>query len=279
MRYQETLYSEWGQNFEQGKTLFEAATDHQQLVIFENPRFGRVMALDGVIQTTEADEFVYHEMMVHVPMNTHPCPKRVLIIGGGDGGILREVLKHPSVESVTQVEIDRAVVDMCIEYFPKHSDGAFDDSRLNLVIDDGAAFIANNQEQFDVIITDSTDPIGPGEVLFESAFYRGCANALTDNGILVTQNGVPYMQGDEVTNTYRRWKSYFRTRSFYLTPVPTYAGGAMAMGFASKSLITKPSVDDLSARSNVLVDLKYYTPEVHHGAFGLPRFVQDLMVD
>jgi spermidine synthase len=279
MRYQETLYSEWGQNFEQGKTLFEAATDHQQLIIFENRRFGRVMALDGVIQTTEADEFVYHEMMVHVPMNTHPCPKRVLIIGGGDGGILREVLKHTSIESVTQVEIDRAVVDMCVEHFPKHSEGAFDDPRLNLVIDDGAAFIANNQEQFDVIITDSTDPIGPGEVLFESAFYQGCANALTDNGILVTQNGVPYMQGDEVTNTYRRWKSYFQTRSFYLTPVPTYAGGAMAMGFASKALIATPSFDDLSARSNALMGLKYYTPEVHLGAFGLPRFVQDLMVD
>jgi len=279
MRFQETLYSEWGQNFEQGQTLFEAATDHQELVIFENPRFGRVMALDGVIQTTEADEFVYHEMMVHVPMNTHPCPKNVLIIGGGDGGILREVLKHPSVESVTQVEIDRAVVDMCIEYFPKHSNGAFDDPRLNLVIDDGAAFIANNSEQFDVIITDSTDPIGPGEVLFESSFYAGCANALTDNGILVTQNGVPYMQGDEVTNTYRRWKSYFQTRSFYLTPVPTYAGGAMAMGFASKARIEIPSINELTARSNALSLLKYYTPQVHHGAFGLPRFVQDLMID
>jgi spermidine synthase len=279
MRFQETLYSEWGQNFEQGQTLFEAATDHQELVIFENPRFGRVMALDGVIQTTEADEFVYHEMMVHVPMNTHPCPKNVLIIGGGDGGILREVLKHPSVESVTQVEIDRAVVDMCIEYFPKHSNGAFDDPRLNLVIDDGAAFIANNSEQFDVIITDSTDPIGPGEVLFESSFYAGCANALTDNGILVTQNGVPYMQGDEVTNTYRRWKSYFQTRSFYLTPVPTYAGGAMAMGFASKARIEMPSINELTARSNALSLLKYYTPQVHHGAFGLPRFVEDLMID
>ena len=142
MRYQETLYPEWGQNFEQGQTLFEAATDHQHLVIFENPRFGRVMALDGVVQTTEADEFVYHEMMVHVPMNTHANPRKVLIIGGGDGGILREVLKHPTVESVTQVEIDRAVMDMCIEYFPKHSDGAFSDPRLHVVIDDGAHFIA-----------------------------------------------------------------------------------------------------------------------------------------
>ena len=279
MRYQETLYPEWGQSFERGQTLFEATTDHQHLVIFQNPRFGRVMALDGVIQTTEADEFVYHEMMVHVPMNTHACPKRVLIIGGGDGGILREVLKHPSVESVTQVEIDRAVIDMCIEYFPKHSDGAFSDERLSLVIADGAAFIANNREQFDVILTDSTDPIGPGEVLFESAFYQGCAGALTDDGILVTQNGVPYMQGDEVTNTYRRWRSCFQTRSFYLTPVPTYVGGAMAMGFASKSSIDTPSVNDLARRTQLLPSLRYYTPEAHHGAFGLPLFMRDLMVD
>ena len=167
MRFQETLYSEWGQNFEQSQILFEAETGHQHLIIFDNPRLGRVMALDGVIQTTEADEFVYHEMMVHVPMNTHLNAKHILIIGGGDGGILREVLKHKSVESVTQVEIDRAVIDMCIEYFPNHSKGAFDDPRLNLVISDGAAFIANNEQIFDVIITDSTDPIGPGEVLFE----------------------------------------------------------------------------------------------------------------
>ena len=279
MRYQETLYSEWGQNFQQGEILFEANTGHQHLVIFENSRFGRVMALDGVIQTTEADEFVYHEMMVHVPMNSHPSPKRVLIIGGGDGGILREVLKHPTVESVTQVEIDRAVVAMCIEYFPKHSSGAFDDPRLKLVIADGAQFITENTEQFDVIITDSTDPIGPGEVLFESAFYQGCASALTADGILITQNGVPYMQGDEVTNTFRRWKPYFETRSFYLTPVPTYAGGAMAMGFASKSVITMPTLEQLSARTQALSRLNYYTPEVHQGAFGLPQFVKSLMVD
>ena len=212
-------------------------------------------------------------------MNTHALPKRVLIIGGGDGGILREVLKHSTVESVTQVEIDRAVVDMCVEFFPNHSQGAFDDPRLNLVIDDGAAFIASNTATYDVIITDSTDPIGPGEVLFESTFYQGCANALTADGILVTQNGVPYMQGDEVTNTYRRWRSYFATRSFYLTPVPTYAGGAMAMGFASKSNIKSPDHATLLRRTKQLNTLKYYTPDVHLGAFGLPKYVQDLMID
>ena len=279
MRFQETLYSEWGQNFEQDQILFEAETGHQHLIIFDNPRLGRVMALDGVIQTTEADEFVYHEMMVHVPMNTHLNAKHILIIGGGDGGILREVLKHKSVESVTQVEIDRAVIDMCIEYFPNHSKGAFNDPRLNLVISDGAAFIANNEKSFDVIITDSTDPIGPGEVLFESGFYQGCADALAEYGILVTQNGVPFMQGDEVTSTYRRWRPFFRTRSFYLTPVPTYVGGAMAMGFASKSEITQPSRTQLERRAKEICEIRYYSPEVHLGAFGLPTFVQNLMVD
>jgi spermidine synthase len=278
-RYHETLYSEWGQHFERGKTLFEAETDHQHLIIFDNPRFGHVMALDGVIQTTEADEFVYHEMMVHVPMNTLASPRRVLIIGGGDGGILREVLKHPSVESVTQVEIDRAVIDMCVEFFPNHSQGAFNDPRLNLVIDDGATFIASNTETYDVIITDSTDPIGPGEVLFEASFYQGCANALNTYGILVVQNGVPYMQGEEVTKTYRLWKTYFATRLFYLTPVPTYAGGAMAMGFASKGQIKTPSHETLLHRTAHLKQLNYYTPQVHLGAFGLPKYVLDLMID
>ena len=279
MRFQETLYIEWGQNFQKGKVLFEAQTDHQSLIIFENSRFGHVMALDGIIQTTEADEFIYHEMMVHVPMTSHVNPSRVLIIGGGDGGILREVFKHPSVEHVTQVEIDPAVIDMCVKYFPNHSQGAFNDPRLNLVIDDGASFVRKNTQDFDIIITDSTDPIGPGEVLFKSNFYQDCAKALKDDGILVTQNGVPYMQGDEVTNTYQRWKPHFLTRKFYLTPVPTYAGGSMAMGFASKNQLGTPTLAQLKTQFRPLINLKYYTPEVHLGSFGLPKYVADLLVD
>jgi len=279
MRFQETLYPEWGQNFANDRILFEIETDHQHLVIFENTRFGRVMALDGVIQTTESDEYIYHEMMVHVPLLSHAEPKRVLIIGGGDGGILREVLKHPSVSHVTQVEIDRAVVDLCRDYFPKHSAGAFDDPRLDLVIADGATFMEQCEETFDCIITDSTDPIGPGEVLFESRFYQHCAKCLTETGVLVTQNGVPFMQGDEVTNTYRRWRDLFVTRRFYLTTVPTYAGGPMAMGYAQKQQTAIPSTDVLDQRSQSLGPLRYYTPEVHHGAFGLPQYVQGLMTD
>ncbi len=279
MRFQETLYTDWGQNFQKDKVLFETQTGHQHLIIFENPRFGNVMALDGIIQTTEADEFIYHEMMVHVPMNSHASPSRILIIGGGDGGILREVFKHPSIEHVTQVEIDSAVIDMCIKYFPDHSKGAFDDPRLNLVIDDGASFVKNNQQEFDVIITDSTDPVGPGEALFKSSFYKDCTAGLENDGILVTQNGVPYMQGDEITNTYRRWKPHFQTRKFYVTPIPTYAGGGMAMGFASKNKIETPSLPQLKYRSKPLEKLRYYTPEVHLGSFGLPKYLKDLMVD
>ena len=216
-RFIETLYKTYGQSFIVDEILFESKTDHQHLIIFNNEQFGRVMALDGVIQTTEKDEFIYHEMLTHVPLFAHGNAKRVLIIGGGDGGILREVLRHPEVEHVTMVEIDQAVVDMCKKYFPKHSDGAFDDPRVDLVIDDGVDFIVNNaldqsSEPYDVIISDSTDPEGPGEVLFSSRFYQGCKNSLSDGGILATQNGVSFMQIDEVKTTFNRFEGLFNDR-------------------------------------------------------------------
>ncbi|MCS9087187.1 polyamine aminopropyltransferase, partial [Pseudomonas aeruginosa] len=192
--YQETLYQGYGQRFSIDNMLHEVRTEHQHLVIFENARMGRVMALDGVIQTTEADEFIYHEMLTHVPILAHGAARRVLIIGGGDGGMLREVAKHKSVERITMVEIDGTVVDMCKAFLPNHSQGAFDDPRLNLVIDDGMRFVATTEERFDVIISDSTDPIGPGEVLFSENFYQACRRCLNEGGILVTQNGTPFMQ-------------------------------------------------------------------------------------
>lgn len=178
--YQETLYQGYGQRFSIDNMLHEVRTEHQHLVIFENARMGRVMALDGVIQTTEADEFIYHEMLTHVPILAHGAARRVLIIGGGDGGMLREVAKHKSVERITMVEIDGTVVDMCKAFLPNHSQGAFDDPRLNLVIDDGMRFVATTEERFDVIISDSTDPIGPGEVLFSENFYQACRRCLNE---------------------------------------------------------------------------------------------------
>lgn len=273
--YQETLYDGYGQRFSVDRMLHEVRTEHQHLVIFENARMGRVMALDGVIQTTEADEFIYHEMLTHVPILAHGAAKRVLIIGGGDGGMLREVSKHASVEHITMVEIDGTVVDMCKEFLPNHSQGAFDDARLNLVIDDGMRFVATTTEKFDVIISDSTDPIGPGEVLFSENFYQACHRCLNDGGVLVTQNGTPFMQLDTVRNTAGRMNGLFADWHFYQAAVPTYIGGSMTFAWGS----TNPALRHVDAATLARrfaasgIQTRYYNPAIHQGAFALPQYV------
>ncbi|MEE4621586.1 polyamine aminopropyltransferase [Pseudomonas alliivorans] len=273
--YQETLYEGYGQRFRIEKMLHEVRTDHQHLVIFQNPRMGRVMALDGVIQTTEADEFIYHEMLTHVPILAHGAAKRVLIIGGGDGGMLREVTKHSTVEHITMVEIDGTVVDMCKEFLPTHSNGAFEDSRLNLVIDDGMRFVATTEEKFDVIISDSTDPIGPGEVLFSENFYQACHRCLNEGGILVTQNGTPFMQLSGVQTTAGRMNGLFADWHFYQAAIPTYIGGAMTFAWgATDKAYRKLPLETLRQRfAGSGVVTRYYNPDVHIGAFALPQYV------
>lgn len=273
--YQETLYEGYGQRFRMDKLLHEVHTEHQHLVIFENPRMGRVMALDGVIQTTEADEFIYHEMLTHVPILAHGAARKVLIIGGGDGGMLREVSKHRSVEQITMVEIDGTVVDMCKQFLPEHSKGAYDDPRLNLVIDDGMRFVATTEEKFDVIISDSTDPIGPGEVLFSENFYQACRRCLNDGGVLVTQNGTPFMQLDGVQNTAGRMNGLFADWHFYMAAVPTYIGGAMTFAWgATNAALRNVPLDTLRQRfAGSGIVTRYYNPEVHLGAFALPQYV------
>lgn len=273
--YQETLYDGYGQRFSVDRMLHEVRTEHQHLVIFENARMGRVMALDGVIQTTEADEFIYHEMLTHVPILAHGAAKRVLIIGGGDGGMLREVSKHASVEHITMVEIDGTVVDMCKEFLPNHSQGAFDDPRLNLVIDDGMRFVATTTEKFDVIISDSTDPIGPGEVLFSENFYQACHRCLNEGGVLVTQNGTPFMQLDTVRNTAGRMNGLFVDWHFYQAAVPTYIGGSMTFAWgATNPALRHVDVATLAQRFAASgIQTRYYNPAIHQGAFALPQYV------
>ena len=273
--YQETLYDGYGQRFSVDRMLHEVRTEHQHLVIFENARMGRVMALDGVIQTTEADEFIYHEMLTHVPILAHGNARRVLIIGGGDGGMLREVSKHASVEHITMVEIDGTVVDMCKEFLPNHSQGAFDDARLNLVIDDGMRFVATATEKFDVIISDSTDPIGPGEVLFSENFYQACHRCLNDGGVLVTQNGTPFMQLDTVRNTAGRMNGLFADWHFYQAAVPTYIGGSMTFAWGSTNpALRHVDVTTLAQRFAASgIQTRYYNPAIHQGAFALPQYV------
>ncbi|MBP0049021.1 polyamine aminopropyltransferase [Marinobacterium sp. AK62] len=273
--YLERLYDGYGQSFTLDEVLFEHRTEHQELIIFRNRDFGTVMALDGIIQTTERDEFVYHEMMTHVPILAHGSARRVLIIGGGDGGILREVLRHSSVEHVTQVEIDQAVIDMCKQYLPNHSAGAFDDPRANIVIADGVDFVSECQDTFDVVISDCTDPIGPGEVLFSSRFYEGVKRCLNPGGVFVAQNGVPFMQQDEVVTTRRRLSPYFADQSFYNAAVPTYVGGVMTFAWASDNAeLRQLDADTLKARFAASgITTRYYTPALHAASFALPQYV------
>lgn len=277
--FNETLHDGYGQRLTMDKVLFRERTEHQDLVIFENAVFGRVMALDGIVQTTEGDEFVYHEMLTHVPILAHGRARRVLIIGGGDGGMAREALRHESVEQVTMVEIDRGVVDMCVRHLPSISNGAFDNPRLDLQIADGAKFVEETDGRWDVIIVDSTDPIGPGEVLFRESFYKACKRCLTDGGILVTQNGVPFVQGSEVTNSFERLSPHFADVWFYTAAVPTYQGGFMAFGWASdNAALRQQPVSEIAARFAASgLECRYYTPEAHVGAFGLPAFIRKLM--
>ncbi|SIO11237.1 spermidine synthase [Sulfurivirga caldicuralii] len=279
MLFSETLHRGWWQTFEVERILFEVRTEHQHLVIFKNPFWGTVMALDGVIQTTERDEFIYHEMMTHVPILAHGEAKKVLIIGGGDGGILREVARHKRIEAITMVEIDGKVVEMCKQYLPNHSAGAFDDPRLNLVIDDGIRFVQSTRETFDVIISDSTDPMGPGEVLFTSPFYKGIKRCLNPGGIFVAQNGVAFMQADEVETTYKRLSPLFADAAFYHSAVPTYVGGSMTFAWASDDPTKRQQpVEVIRERYEASgIDTRYYTPELHVGSFALPKYVQDLM--
>ncbi len=275
--FEETLYDSYWQGFESGELFFEHATDHQQLKIFHNPRFGRMMVLDGVVQTTEADEFIYHEMLTHVPLLAHGSVRRVLIIGGGDGGMLREVCRHRDVEEIVQVEIDRAVVEMSIEHLPNHSSGAFDDPRLELVIDDGIHFVNESNRRFDLIISDSTDPIGPGESLFTRSFYQACKERLAPGGVLVTQNGVAFMQLDEVTDTAKRLHPLFADTTFYSAAIPTYVGGIMTFAWASENpQLRRVDLDTLQQRFQAAeINTRYYNPEIHLASFALPQYLRN----
>lgn len=279
IEFTETLAPvDWTQHFTVDEVLYRKKTEHQELVIFRNSVHGRVMVLDGVVQTTEGDEFVYHEMLAHVPILAHGNAKRVLIVGGGDGGMLREVLRHASVEQVTQVEIDVEVIETCRRYLPNHSRGAFDDPRARIVIDDGLRYVRESSDLFDVIISDSTDPIGPGEALYTGEFYAGCHERLRPGGILTAQNGNLFTQPDEIRTTAERLAPVFEDVAFYTAMVPTYIGGPMAFAWATDDGdLRKVSLELLRSRfADSGIDTRYYTPEVHQGAFALPRFMLDL---
>ncbi len=271
----ETLHEAFRFSFKTNNVLYESHTEHQHLIIFENDTFGRVLMLDGVVQLTERDEFVYHEMMAHPALMAQPEPKRVLIIGGGDGGVLREVLRHPSVERAVLCEIDQSVIDLSRRYLDFISNGAFDDPRAQVLIADGTQFVAETDERFDAILVDSTDPIGPAVALFTRDFYANCKRALNEGGVLVAQSGLPFLQGNQLRDVQKSFGALFADASAYIMTTPTYIGGPMSASFGSDDPARlTPTLDTLKARrATVDGDMQYYTPEVHLAAFALPAYV------
>jgi len=277
--FSETLVPSVSLGLEATEVIHEEKTGEQELTLLENPVFGRVMLLDGVIQVTTGDEFIYHEMMAHVPILGHGGVKDVLIIGGGDCGLAQEVLKHPGVESLTQVEIDSSVVEFSRTHFSAINAPVFDDSRFTVEIADGATFMAETERQFDVVLVDSTDPIGPGARLFTEAFYADGRRCLRPGGILVAQNSVPFIQMQEFGNAMRNMAAAFPEVTAYVIAVPTYFGGHMTLGWASDSPdALSVSEETLKARFDTAgLDTRYYTPEVHTAAFALPRYIRDTL--
>jgi spermidine synthase len=277
---EETLHGGFRVRLKADRVLFDSETEHQQLIIFENSDYGRVMMLDGVVQLSTRDEFVYHEMMAHMPLFAHGKARKVLIVGGGDGGVLREVLKHPEVKSATLCEIDRSVIDLCQEHFPDVSAGAFDDKRTNVVIADGTKFVHETDERFDVIMVDSTDPIGPGAVLFTKEFYTDCRRALSSGGILVTQNGLPFLQAAELKQSVSYFRDLFDDAFAYLATTPSYFGGSMSYGWATDDKkLRKHSQDKIKGRYKKAgaFPTRYWRPDMQLAAFALPTYIRELV--
>jgi spermidine synthase len=276
----ETLFDDLGfrMTFEVERVIHEMQTEHQHLVLFEHPFFGKMLMLDGATQVTAKDEFVYHEMMTHVPILAHGHAEEVLIVGGGDCGIAEEVLKHKSVRRLTQVEIDASVVEFAREHFPEFTKPVLGNARFDLVIDDGMKYVARTDRRFDVIIVDSTDPIGPGKVLFSQKFYAACKRCMTAGAVLVAQRGVPIFQSGELTAGTRKFRKLFADGYCYVAAIPTYVGGHMAMGWATDNVkLRHASVRTIAKRYDKAgrFPTRYWTPEVHVAAFALPRFIAE----
>jgi len=277
----ETLFDDLGfrMTYEVERVLYEMQTEHQHLILFEHKFFGKMLMLDGATQITKKDEFVYQEMMSHVPLFAHGNAKNVLIIGGGDCGIAEEVLKHKSVQRLTQVEIDASVVEFAKEHFPEFTKPVFADKRFESVIDDGMKYVAKTDRRFDVIIVDSTDPQGPGKVLFSKKFYTACKRSMAPGSVMVTQNGVPILQSGELTSGIAKFRQLFADGSCYVAAIPTYIGGHMAMGWATDNpRLRETPLKTVAERYRKAGNFptKYWTPEVHKAAFALPRFIADL---
>jgi len=253
------------------ETLFSGRSEFQKVEVVQTTGYGKMLLNDDLVMLTERDEFVYHDMMAHVPLFVHPNPKNVLIIGGGDGGTAREVLRHTTVASVTMVEIDKMVVDACIEYIPQTSSELLGNPKLNLVIGDGVKFAKETTQKFDVILVDSTDPIGPAQPLFGDEFYADLYNCLTDNGIVVSQGESCHYEATMQNKLMNIIYDKFAVTSIYNFHNLTYPGGFWSFTFASKGLHPVKNFDPARVHKSQL-EFTYYNPDIHVAAFALPTF-------
>lgn len=254
------------------KALVTEQTEFQNLAVVDTAQYGRMLVLDGCVMTTEKDEFVYHEMIAHVPLFTHPNPKDVLVVGGGDGGVIREVLKHASVERAVLAEIDPKVIERSKEWLPSIS-RALSSDRCELMVGDGIAHVREHKKAYDVIISDSTDPIGPAVGLFEESFYMNCWEALRDDGIFVAQTESPFLHPELIRETYQKIASIFPVTRLYLATIPTYPGSLWSFTIGSK---VHDPLGDTRLLLSMPLETKYYSPAIHQAAFTLPPFVERL---
>lgn len=254
--------------------LYNERSQYQEITIMETEKLGRMLVIDGITMLTEWDEYAYHEMISHVPLLVHPNPSRILIIGGGDGGTVREVIKHPSVELVHVCELDEEVVNACRKYLPSLA-SSFEHPRVKIFYEDGAKFVTKHPESYDIIIVDSTDPLGPGQILFQEPFYEGMKKALTKEGIAVTQCESFFLHQHVIHGVFSFARNLFPKLGYYSTLVPTYPSGVI--GFFFCSLKRDPIEDIDEDRASALQGLKYYTPQLHRASFTLPRFAAELL--
>ena len=276
----ESLYPGWGQRFLVRRELARLTSAFQDILVFDTVSHGVVLMLDGAVQITEADEFVYQEMIAHVPLIAHGAARDVLIIGAGDGGVLRRVLEHRGVRRATMVEIDGEVIRVAKEFLPRIGGDAWHDARADVIVGDGVDHLRRAPDNsVDVMIIDSTDPVGVGAVLFTDEFYSHAARVLREDGLVVNQCGVPLMQGEELRASSARRRKFFPHVSAYVVAVPTYVGGFMTLGIAGKSNIAKDAglAAQRAKQSAIEGRTRYWSPDVHAAAFALPPYIAELL--
>lgn len=259
------------------RQLYSGQSEFQRIDVFESPELGRFLVLDGYVMLTEKDEFIYHEMIVHVPMAVHPNVRKVLIIGAGDGGAVRELVRYPEVEHIDLVEIDEQVIQVCRQFLPRTS-CRLDDPRVHIFYEDGLKFVRSREDEYDLIIVDSTDPFGPGEGLFTKEFYGNCYKALREDGVMVNQHESPFYESDATAcmRAHKRIVESFPISRVYQAHIPTYPSGHWLFGFASRRYHPVHDLDEERWLAREL-DTLYYTPRLHKGAFCLPAYVEKLL--